>query len=121
MPEELEILIRWEIGVLEDQIDALKKELRTLMIDRNTAALRVVAMENAGLPYPSDQDDLASLDLRVEKLTQDIQATQEQISAWKDLLGAINRPDVATQIQPMIRTVELHKEKDPGDQFRLDR
>ena len=123
MAEELEILIRWEIGVLGDRLDEVKKELRTLMIDRNTAALRLVAMENAGLPYPKDQDDLASLDRRVENLTTDIQSMQLQIQAWQDLLTAINRPEVATQIQPLIRTVELQSkpESPPSDQFRLDR
>ena len=123
MAEELEILIRWELGVLEDRLDEVKKELRTLMIDRNTAALRLVAMENAGLPYPEDQDDLASLDLRVEKLTSDIQSMQQQITAWKDLLTAINKPEVASQIQPLIRTVELQQKREPppNDQFRLDR
>jgi hypothetical protein len=109
MAEELEILIRWEIGTVLDQLEGLKKELRALMIDRNTAALRVVAMENAGLPYPPSQDDLASLDLRVEKLTQEIHSLQQQLSAWKNLLADIDRPDIAMQIRPMIRTVELQK------------
>jgi hypothetical protein len=112
MAEELEILIRWEIGTLQDQLEELKKELRTLMIDRNTAALRVVAMDNAGLPYPSSQDDLASLDIRVEKLTSEIQSIQQQLSAWRNLLTDIDRPDIAMQIKPMIRTVELQRSQE---------
>jgi hypothetical protein len=112
MSDELEILIRWEIGVLDDQLEELKKELRTLMIDRNTAALRMIAMERAGLPYPSHSDDLPSLDLRVGKLIQDIQGIKKEISAWKNLLENIDRPDLAQQIKPMIRTIELQRDQD---------
>ncbi len=109
MSDELEVLIRWEIGALEDTLEDLKKELNTLMIDRNTAALRMIALESAGLPYPDDQDDLASLDLRVESLVSRIQSTRDQIKAWVHLLQNLDNPQIVSQIAPMIRTVELQQ------------
>ena len=70
-------------------------------------------MENAGLTYPANQDDLPSLDFRVEKLIEEIQSNQRQLVAWKNLLQDINRPDVSTQVKPMIRTIELQRDSEP--------
>jgi recombinational DNA repair ATPase RecF len=107
MSDQLEVLIHWEIGVLEDKLDEYRKNLNTLMIDRNTAALRVIALNNAGLPYPSDVEGLESLDQRVATLVEQIKFTRRQIVAWGNLLENLTDPSVQQQVQPMIRTVEL--------------
>ena len=107
MSEQLEILIHWEIGALEDKLEELKKELHTLMIDRNTAGLRVVALEFAQLPYPSDEETLESLDQRVAEMVEKIQYTRRQMEAWETLLRNLDDPSIQQQVQPMIRTVEL--------------
>ena len=107
MSDQLEVLIHWEIGLLEDKLDELKKKLNTLMIDRNTAALRVIALQNAGLPYPSDVEGLETLDQRVANLVEEIRSTRRQISAWGELLGNLSDPSIQSQVGPMIRTVEL--------------
>lgn len=112
MSEQLEILIHWEIGALEDKLEELKKALHTLMIDRNTAGLRVVALESANLPYPADVEDLASLDRRVAEMVDKIKYTRRQMEAWESLLRNLNDPSVQQQVQPMIRTVELHSRPD---------
>jgi hypothetical protein len=107
MSDQLEVLIHWEIGVLEDKLDELRKSLNTLMIDRNTAALRVIALNNAGLPYPTDVDGLESLDEQVGGLVEQIQFTRRQIAAWGVLLRNLSDPEIQRQVEPMIRTVEL--------------
>ena len=112
MSEQLEILIHWEIGALEDQLEDLKKELHTLMIDRNTAGLRVIALENANLPYPADVEDLESLDQRVAEMVEKIKYTRRQMEAWEMLLRNLSDPSIQRQVQPMIRTVELQSRPD---------
>ena len=114
MSDQLEVLIHWEIGELEDQLENFKKDLHSLMIDRNTAALRVIALENAGVPYPSDIDSLEVIDKRVGDLVQKIQSTQNQLAAWSSLLQNLSDPQVQLQVGPMIRTVELQQKTDEG-------
>ena len=112
MSDQLEILIHWEIGALEDKLDELKKELHTLMIDRNTAGLRVVALEFAKLPYPADVENLESLDRRVAEMVEKIKYTRRQVEAWETLLRNLDDPSIQQQVQPMIRTVELQSRPD---------
>ncbi len=107
MSDQLEVLIHWEIGVLEDKLDEYRKDLNTLMIDRNTAALRVIALNNAGLPYPPDVEGLEALDQRVAILVDQMKFTRRQIVAWGNLLENLADPSIQQQVQPMIRTVEL--------------
>ncbi len=107
MSDQLEVLIHWEIGVLEDKLDELKKNLNSLMIERNTAALRVIALKNAGLPYPSDVEGLDALDQRVVDLVDQIKSTRRQIAAWDNLLNNLADTSIQQQVLPMIRTVEL--------------
>ena len=112
MADQLEVLIQWEIDALQHKLEGLKKDLHSLMIDRNTAALRVIALENAGLPYPLDVEDLESLDQKVANMVQEIQFTNQQIDAWIRLFQNLNTTDVMQQVRPMIRTVELHQRPD---------
>lgn len=111
MTDELEVLIHWEINELKDRLENLKKELRSLMIDRNTAALRVVAMENAGFPYPQDVEALETLDKKVEDSIAQVNSVRNQIEAWENLLRNFDDPAVQLQVKPMIRTVELQQPK----------
>ncbi len=107
MDDEISILIRWELKELEEQLKKLKSELDTLMIHRNTAALRIIALQKAGLPYPADVDDLESLDRMVEEKVTRVKSTRHQISAWQSLLQDLANPQVQLEIKPIIRTIEL--------------
>lgn len=112
--EQLEVLIRWEINALRDKLEDQKKDLRSMMIDRNTAALRVVALEKAGLPYPTDVEALETWDRRVGELLQEIEFTRNQIEAWVELLSDLDNPQTLLQIKPMIRTIELQPQQRRG-------
>ena len=111
MTDELEVLIHWEINELKDRLEALKKDLRSMMIDRNTAALRVVAMDNAGFSYPEDIENLESWDSKVEETISQVNSIRKQLSAWEGLLRNFHNPEVQIQVKPMIRTVELQQQE----------
>jgi hypothetical protein len=112
MTDDLEVLIHWEIGELEERLEGLKKELRSLMIDRNTAALRMVAMDSVGFAYPDRTISLEELDTKVEKIVAEVKSIRDQIGAWENLLKNFGHPDIQAQIRPMIRTVELQPRKE---------
>ncbi len=107
MDDEISILIRWELNELREKVKRLRDELNTLMIHRNTAALRTVVLQKAGLPYPGDVDDLNTLDEMVEKKVLEIKFVKRQITAWETLMSDLNNPQIQNELRPAIRTIEL--------------